>query len=162
MEQKSIFADREIAFLKELEKRKIPFMIVGAAAAALQGAPVVTQDIDLWFQDFNDPKIREAVKAVGGAWVPSVGLNPPMLAGEGLKLFDIVLSMHGLDEFSKEVRHSFIMAVGPTRVRVLKLERIIKSKEAVKRPKDLLILPSLRNALTAIKNKRKRIQARKN
>ncbi len=135
-------------------------MIVGAAAATLQGAPVVTQDIDIWFKDFNDPRIKEAVKAVGGAWVAPVGLNPPMLAGEGLKLFDIALSMHGLAEFSEEVRHSLVMSLGSTRVRVLKLERIIKSKETVKRPKDLLILPALRNALAAIKTKRKRVQSR--
>jgi hypothetical protein len=28
--------------------------------AALQGAPVVTQDVDLWFEDLGDPGIREA------------------------------------------------------------------------------------------------------
>jgi len=135
-------------------------MIVGAAAATLQGAPVVTQDIDLWFKDLNDPGIKEAVQAVGGAWVAPVGLNPPMLAGEGLKLFDIVPTMHGLADFSDEVRQSLVMSLGSARVRVLKLERIIKSKETLKRPKDLLILPALRNALSAIKTKRKRVQSR--
>lgn len=93
-------------------------MIVGAAAATLQGAPVVTQDISLWFKDLNDPRIKEAIKAVGGTWVAPAGLNPPMLTGEGSRLFDIVLTMHGLAEFSKEVRHSFVMPIGLTRVMI--------------------------------------------
>jgi hypothetical protein len=29
-------------------KRKAPFMVLGLSAATLQGAPVVTQDVDLW------------------------------------------------------------------------------------------------------------------
>ena len=41
-----IFGDREAEFLKELVRQKVEFMIVGLSAAALQGAPVVTQDID--------------------------------------------------------------------------------------------------------------------
>jgi len=161
VEEKSIFADREIAFLKELEKRKIPFMIVGVSAAILQGAPGITQDIDLWFKDFSDPRIKDAVKAVGGAWVPSIGLNPPMLAGEGLKFFDIVLNMDGLAEFSKEVRHTLKMSIGSARVRVLRLERIIKSKRAADRPRDRAVMPALENALRTILIKRRRIQARK-
>jgi len=159
--ERSIFTDREIAFLQELEKRKVQFIIVGAAAAALQGAPVVTQDIDLWFKDAKDPKLKEAIKAVGGAFVAPVGLNPPLLAGEGLRLFDVVLTMHGLGEFSKELHQTLLMSLGPAKVRVLKLERIIKSKEALGRPKDILILPALRDALATIKAKKRLGKKRK-
>jgi hypothetical protein len=40
--KKTIFTGKEISFLKELQKQGVEFMIVGAAAAALQGAPIVT------------------------------------------------------------------------------------------------------------------------
>jgi hypothetical protein len=41
--------------------------VVGWSAAALQGAPVVTQDVDLWFEDLNDPRIGEALRDVDAA-----------------------------------------------------------------------------------------------
>ena len=47
MRKPSIFTENEIRFLRELVKNRVPFMIVGLSAAALQGAPVVTQDVDL-------------------------------------------------------------------------------------------------------------------
>lgn len=145
-----IFTDREIAFLKELVKHKVKFMIVGLSAAALQGAPVVTQDIDIWFNDINDPGIRKSLKKVGGIFVPSIGENPPMLAGASVKLFDIVLTMHGLNEFSREYKNTIEVQIGNYTIKALKLERIIKSKETIKRPKDLLVLPVLKDVLKTI------------
>src|SRR5512147_1665750 len=124
-------------------------MIVGAAAAALQGAPIVTQDIDLWFRNIKDPGISAALAKVGGAIVPSIGLHPPTFAGDAVELFDIVLTMHGLGAFDEEKRHSLLVDLGRLSVRILALDRIIKSKEAVGRPKDVLTLPALRDALAA-------------
>jgi hypothetical protein len=57
-----IFGDKEATFLRELIRQKVDFMIVGLSAAALQGAPVVTQDVDLWFKDLSDPGIKKALK----------------------------------------------------------------------------------------------------
>src|SRR5436305_1165777 len=51
-------------------------MVVGLSAAALQGAPVVTEDVDLWFENLNDPCFNRALKAVGAAYVPPFALNP--------------------------------------------------------------------------------------
>src|SRR5439155_16501036 len=72
-----IFTRREVAFLRELVKAGAPFMVVGLASAALQGAPAVTQDIDLWFRDLADSRIRKALDKVGAVYIPPVGLNPP-------------------------------------------------------------------------------------
>jgi hypothetical protein len=150
----SIFTVREIAFLKELHKRGVDYMIVGAAAAALQGAPIVTQDIDLWFKNFGDQGLKRALAKVGGVIVPQVGLHPPTFAGEAVELFDIVLTMHGLGSFDEEVKHTIPVDLGRLTVRALSLDRIIKSKEAVGRPKDVLTLPVLKDALATIKKKR--------
>jgi len=58
-----IFTNKEIAFLRELKRQKVEFMLVGAA---LQGAPVVTQDVDLWFKDVKDPGILTALRKSSG------------------------------------------------------------------------------------------------
>ena len=65
MQKNLIFGDKEATFLRELIRQKVDFMIVGLSAAALQGAPVVTQDVDLWFKDLTDPGIKQALKKVG-------------------------------------------------------------------------------------------------
>ena len=62
MRKNLIFDDKEATFLKELIRQKVDFMIVGLSAAALQGAPVVTQDVGLWFKDLNDPGIKKLSK----------------------------------------------------------------------------------------------------
>lgn len=154
MAEKSIFTSKETSFLKELQKQGVEFMIVGAAAAALQGAPIVTQDIDLWFKDFADPGVRKALVKVGGVIVPAIGLRPPTFAGEAVELFDIVLTMHGLGSFDEEKEHSIFVDLGRLSVRVLDLDRIIKSKETVRRPKDVLTIPVLKDALAAIQKKK--------
>ena len=160
MAEKAIFTGKEVSFLKELHKQGVDYMIVGAAAAALQGAPIVTQDIDLWFKDLSDPGLRKAVAKVGGVIVPSIGLHPPTFAGGGVELFDIVLTMHGLGTFNEEIKNSIVVDLGDLPVRILALDRIIKSKEAVGRPKDVLTLPVLRDALATIK-KSKTVKARR-
>lgn len=146
-----IFGKKELEFLRELTRQNVEFIIVGLSAAALQGAPVVTQDVDLWFKDLSHPGLKKALKKVGGIFVPSVGLNPPMLAGEAVKLFDIVTHMHGLAGFEEEKMQALTVALGKVKVTVLSLEQIIKSKKALKRQKDKLILPILKDALIAIR-----------
>jgi hypothetical protein len=49
-------SEAELRILGSLVRNKVRFMMVGLAAAALQGAPVVTEDVDLWFEDLHDAK----------------------------------------------------------------------------------------------------------
>ena len=74
-----------------------------------------------------------------------------MFAGDAVNLFDIVVHMHGLGEFGKEKKHALQITLGSTKVMVLALERIIKSKKATGRQKDKLVLPVLSDALIAIR-----------
>jgi hypothetical protein len=151
---KTVLTAKELTFLAELRRHGVEFMIVGAAAAAMQGAPIVTQDVDLWFKNLDDPGIQQALRKVGGIFVPSLALRPPAFAGDAVEMLDIVLTMHGLGSFDEEKKHSSWMALGRTRVRVLHLDRVIKSKEAVRRPKDLLTIPVLKDALAVLKRRR--------
>ena len=147
-----IFTDQEAEFLRELVRQKVDFMIVGLSAAALQGAPVVTQDVDLWFSDLEDPGIRKALKKVKGSYLPTITMNPPMFAGEAVSLFDIVIHMHGLKDYSEEKSNTVKVPLGRIKVPVLKLERIIASKKAAGRDKDKIVLPVLSDALKAIQH----------
>ena len=142
----SIFTEKELAFLRELVRQDVAFMVVGLSAAALQGAPAVTQDIDLWFKDLADPKLKKALERVGGLYIPPTGTTPPMLAGRSVALFDIVITMDGLKDFDRELATSVEIPIGRTKVRVLPLERIIVSKRAANRQQDRLILPVLEAA----------------
>jgi hypothetical protein len=151
-----IFGDEELRFLQSLAREKVEFMIVGLSAATLQGAPVVTQDIDLWFKDLADPGIQRALKTVNGTYVPPMKQNPPMFVGNDVKIFDIVVHMHGLGTFDEERENTVSVRLGRYKIAVLELERIIASKRALGRKKDKLTLDVLDDALKAIKERKKR------
>jgi predicted nucleotidyltransferase len=152
----AIFTEKEKAFLRELNRQGVDYMIVGLSAAALQGAPAVTQDIDLWFRDLADPGLKKALDRVGGIYIPPTAATPPMLAGRSVALFDIVLAMHGLEAFEIEAAGALEMSLGRLKVKVLPLERIIVSKRAAGREKDRIILPVLEDAAAVLRSKRPR------
>lgn len=149
--------ERELVFLRALGERQVPYLIVGLAAAALQGAPIVTQDVDLWFDRLDSPGLAEALRQVGGAYVAPTTLTAPMFAGQGLELFDIVLRMDGLEAFDAEWSRSLELSLGDVLVRVLPLARIITSKRAAAREKDRLVIPVLEQVL-ALQAARSNIQ----
>ena len=123
-------SESELQLLESLVRHRVRFMVVGLSAAALQGAPVVTEDVDLWFEDLSDPKLSRALQAVGAAYAPPFDQNPPMLAGPHSEPFDVVVSMSGLGTFAEEVKHARQIRVGQVRLNVLSLERILASKTA--------------------------------
>ena len=156
MAEPGLFSETEARFLRALTDEGVEFLVVGLSAAALQGAPAVTQDIDLWFRDLTDPGIKKALRSVGGVYVSPAGSTPPMFAGPAGALFDVVVSMHGLESFSKEAARAVTMVLNGVRVKILPLERIIVSKKATNRPKDRAILPVLQDAVRTIRARRRK------
>jgi hypothetical protein len=146
------YSESERRLLAALLKRKVRFMIVGLSAATLQGAPVVTQDVDLWFEKLGDNKMSDALREIGAAYVPPSVNNPPMLAGAGAELFDVVIRMDGLGTFKEEFKNCIEVPFGRHKLKVLRLDRILASKVAANRPKDKLTIPVLRDALAATKS----------
>jgi hypothetical protein len=110
---------------------------------------VVTQNVDLWFEDLSDPRIREALREVGAAYVPPIEMNPPMFAGGGVELFDIVLRMDGLRSFADEFEDALEVSLGVLSVKILGLRRILASKRAANRPKDKITLQVLEDSWAA-------------
>ena len=127
-------------------KRKVRFMLAGLSAATLQGAPVV----ELWFETLGEENISLALKQVGAADVPPSLHNPPMLAGAGAELFDIVIRMDGLGSFADELKHCVEIPIRRRKLKALALERILADKMAANRPKDKLTIPVLRDAVASI------------
>ena len=140
------FTESELRLLQVLLKRKVRFIVVGLSAATLQGAPVVTQDVDLWFENLGEPNISRALQEVGAAYVPPSNFNPPMLAGAGAELFDIVIRLDGLGAFADEINNCVDISLG----------RILASKIAANRAKDKLTIPVLRDALAATRSVKRR------
>lgn len=133
----SALNDVERRFLDELNVRGIRYMVVGLTAAIAQGANSVTRDIDLWFENTGDLRIYPAARAAGGAWISGFGMMPPMLGGALADRFDVVLDISGLEGFDAEYARSKLVEIDGVSVRVLPIDRIIASKRAANRPKDL-------------------------
>jgi hypothetical protein len=72
-------SDEELAFLGELERRGVRFLVVGMSAAILHGVPGSTQDVDLWFESLADERIVEGV--CRGAHGPRRPLQSPAREG---------------------------------------------------------------------------------
>jgi len=157
-------SESELLFLRALISRKVRFIVVGLSAAALQGAPVVTQDVDLWFENLSDPRIVEALREVGAAYVPPSIQNPPMFAGGGIELFDIVQKMDGVKSFADEWPDCAEVPLGRLKLKMLSLERILASKRAANRMKDRLVIPVLEDSLAAslvpLESKRKQARSK--
>lgn len=139
----------ERAFLEALNRLGVRYLVVGMSAALLQGARGVTEDVDLWFERIDDPRIGEAAREAGGFWISgSFGMRPPGLGGPGLEdRFDVVLTASGLADFASEYEGARDIVADGITLHVLPLDRILASKRAANRPKDRAQIPALEAAL---------------
>lgn len=123
-------------------------------AAILQGTPGVTLDTDLWV----DLPQRQYM------WLINLSrrLGATMLRQTVVELSDGTLvnycySIGGVASFATEYRRARRYIFEGVEVRVLPLERIIRSEEAAGRAKDLAMLPLLRDIAAS----RKRLRIRR-
>ena len=148
--EKQIFSEDEIRFLRELTRNQVPFMVVGLGAAALQGAPMVTQDVDLWFKTLDHPGLSKTLRALDCSLTGSLGLMAPVFVGAGVECFDVVLTVHGVGTFDEELKRSVAISMGDFELRAMPIDRIIASKTFLNREKDRMALPALKSALKAL------------
>ena len=139
----------ERSLFEALGRLGVRFLVVGMGAAVLEGAPVATQDLDLWFEDIEDDRVRQAAREAGGFWIAGFGMQPPGFGGPGLDRIDVVLTVHGLERFDVEYDGRLERDVDGVALAVLSLERVIVSKRAMMRPKDVAQLPALEATLAA-------------
>jgi hypothetical protein len=138
-----------------LARARLECILIGNAAAALQGAPVTTLDFDFFFRDTpaNRRKLVRVAKELG-----VTVLRPYYPASSFFRLTDDDLTLqadflgviHGIRSFEGARRRATTVPIGDSGLRVLSLEDIVKSKRAADRPKDRAVLPILEATLHAI------------
>jgi predicted nucleotidyltransferase len=155
MEDFSALHAGERTLFEALARHGVRFMLVGLSAAVLQGANTGTRDLDLWLEDVSDPRIADAVREAHGIWISGTfGMRPPQIGGNAVgDRVDVVTHLHGLRAFADEYANAIEMEIDGLTIRVLPVERIIASKRAAGRTKDIAALPALEEALAAIRGK---------
>jgi hypothetical protein len=140
-----------VALLRGLKAVDLEAIIIGNAAAAIQGAPVTTQDIDLLVRDTprNRQKIERLSETLGAARPVSIGpLTSAQRITGGAWPIDILFeTMSGDLGFASVRSRSRAVPIADVTATVASLEDVIASKEAAGRPKDLAVLPILRDVL---------------
>jgi len=133
---------------RRLNEAGLDAVLIGNAAAALQGAPVTTVDFDFMFR--RTPRNLAKLKIVAGAlratilrpYYPASDLYRVVRDDDGLQV-DFMVTIHGIRSFEGLRSRATRMEIGGTPVLVAALEDIIRSKRAARRPRDLAVLDIL-------------------
>ncbi len=137
-------------FLAALEEEKIRFMLIGMAAAIVQGVMETTLDVDLWIDlpARQYMRLQNLARRQGGA----MGAPTVTYLADGTPL-NFVFEVNGLGVFAKELRHTKRLLFQGREIPVLKLERILKSKESIRRDKDLPHIIQIKGLIQCRKEK---------
>ena len=147
--------------LEALEAEKIRFILIGMSAAVVQGVMETTLDVDLWIdlpaRDYM--RVQRIAAGVGAV----IAANTVCYLEDGTPV-NFIFSVDGLASFDRELEHTERCRFHGKKIPVLKLERILKSKESIRRDKDLPHIIHIRNLLRcrrALKPQRKSSSARR-
>jgi len=142
--------------LKEIARRLnecgLEAVLIGNAAAALQGAPVTTLDFDFMFRKTpsNMKRLKELARLLGGSILtpfhPASDLYRLVNDDRGLQL-DFMPAIHGVRSFEGLRSRASRVYFGEWSIWVADLRDIVKSKRALGRPKDLAVLEILEQTL---------------
>jgi hypothetical protein len=139
------------AFLKVLREEKIEFILIGAMAAIEQGAPLMTVNYDFWVKlpERQYTRLLTIVHRQGG----TIRARRLYELSDGTQV-NAIFRPDGLRSFDKEWKISHWGRLEGVSVRVLPLDRVIASKRAANREKDIAVLPILRRTLRLAKRLR--------
>lgn len=135
-----------------LERHGLEAVLIGNAAAALQGAPVTTVDFDFLIR--RTPANVRKLTAIA-AELQAVLMKPhyPVSSllrisrdDDGLQL-DFMGEIDGVRSFEGLRKRALEVPLGDVRILVAGLADIIRSKKAAGRPRDLAVLPVLEKVL---------------
>lgn len=144
--------------VKLLTRHRLDAVLIGNAAAALQGSPVTTQDFDFMFRNTpgNLRKLRRLADDLDAVvflpYYPASGLYRIARDRDGLQL-DFMAKVDGVRSFEGLKARAGVARFGRYELRVASLSDIIKSKQAANRPQDRAVLPILRRT---VREQRKR------
>lgn len=135
-----------------LNLRRLDAVLIGNAAAAIQGSPVTTMDFDFMFRKTptNLAKLKRVADDLGAMvfrpFYPASQLYRVTRDRDGLQL-DFMAKIDGIRSFESLRGRASIVRFGECDLRVAALSDIIRSKESAGREQDLAVLPILKRTL---------------
>lgn len=139
-------------------EHRLEVVMIGNAAAAIQGAPVTTLDIDFMFRKtpVNMNKLKAVAKDLSATilkpYYPVSDLFRLVNDDRGIQL-DFMSRLHGVRSFEGLRSRATSVLFGERAIKVAALEDIIKSKRATGRDRDLAVLPILEKTLHEKENR---------
>ena len=136
-----------------LNRRRLDAVLIGNAAAAIQGSPVTTMDFDFMFRKTptNLAKLKRIADDLGAMvfrpFYPASQLYSVTRDRDGLQL-DFMAKIDGIRSFESLRGRASIVRFGECDLRVAALSDIIRSKESAGREQDLAVLPILKRTLS--------------
>lgn len=143
--------DGLVGLLATLVRHRVDFVVVGGMAAVIGGVPVVTRDVDVLREtsEANATRLLGALREVGAvARGDPRKLEPGLahLAGSGHLLLttrfgplDVLGTIEDATTYEDVLDETDVVDLGGFTVRVLRLERLLEVKRALRRPKDQLM-----------------------
>ena len=135
-----------------LAKTRLEAVLIGNAAAAIQGAPVTTVDFDFMFRatPANLAKLKRFAHWLEALilrpYYPASQLYPVVNDDRGLQA-DFMPVIHGVKSFNSLRSRAEKVELGGHQVWVADLSDIIASKRAAGRPRDIAVLAVLEATL---------------
>jgi hypothetical protein len=130
---------------RALHKAKLEAVMIGNAAAALQGAPVTTVDFDFLFRKTARNLTKLKTLALR-PYYPAADLFRITRDDDGLQV-DFMTTIHGIRSFERVRDRATTIDIDDVAIRVASLEDIVRSKRAANRPRDRAVLEILEKAL---------------
>jgi hypothetical protein len=126
-------------------------VLIGNAAAALQGAPVTTVELDFAFRrtPANIRKLKQLATRLEAIllkpYYPVSDLFRLVRDDDGLQV-DLMGTIHGIRSSAGLQKRATAVRIASSELRVASLDDVIRSKRAAARPRDLAVLPILEKA----------------
>jgi len=133
---------------RHLAELHFDVVLIGNAAAALQGAPVTTVDFDFMFRKtpVNMRKLKELAGRLGAVvlrpYYPVSDLFRVVRDEDGLQL-DFLATIHGIPSLASLKARAEAIRVANVTLMVASLADVIRSKTAAGRPRDRAVLEVL-------------------
>jgi hypothetical protein len=107
-----------------------------------------TMDTDMWVDLPTRQYMRlwNIIRGQGGS-----ALSQTLYVLEDGKVVNFLFEVTGLNSFAAEFRHALTLKMEGLKVRVLPLSRVLKSKKAIMRDKDIAHIPHIERVLKAKK-----------
>jgi predicted nucleotidyltransferase len=145
---------------RTLHMVRLEAVMVGNAAAALHGAPVTTLDIDFMFRKTptNLRKLKDFAEELDAQilkpFYPVSSLYRVVNDDTGIQVDFMSILLHGIKSFENLRSDAVNVEFEGYELKIASLEKIIRSKKALGRPRDLAVIEILERTLDEKKKKR--------